>query len=129
MTTKTKQELQTPSLKERFLAFLIDGALVLLLCLIPKVGWLFGLIYFLGKDAMPSMNGQSLGKKVFGIRILSEATHEPLYLHPRRSITRGLILLIPVVNIVDIYLLLTTGRRLADKWTETYVIKEDKRTI
>ena len=115
-----------PALKERFFAFLIDGAIVLLFCLIPKVGWMFGLIYFLGKDAMPSLNGQSVGKKVFGIMILTEGTNEPIHLHPRRSITRGLILLIPLVNIVDVFQLLRTGRRLADKWTETYVVKEGK---
>ena len=123
---KTFPNPPAPALKERFFAFLIDGAIVLLLCLIPKVGWMFGLIYFLGKDAMPSLNGQSVGKKVFGIRILTEGTHEPIHLHPRRSVTRGLILLIPLVNIVDIFQLLKTGRRLADKWTATYVVKEGK---
>ncbi|NPA35260.1 MAG: RDD family protein [Chlorobi bacterium] len=114
-----------PPLKERFLAFCVDLGIAASLCLIPKVGWMFGLIYFLGRDAMPSLKGQSAGKKIFNIRILDQGTNEPLYLHPRSSITRGLILLIPVVNIIDIYLLIKTGRRLADKWTETYVIKEE----
>ncbi len=116
----------SPTLKKRFLAFLTDGLIVALLCLIPKVGWMFGLIYFLGRDAMPSLNGQSVGKKIFGIRILTTGTNEPLYLHPRRSITRGLILLIPIVNIIDVVRLLVKGRRLADKWTETYVVDEGK---
>jgi uncharacterized RDD family membrane protein YckC len=123
----SKQEApKQPLLKYRFFAFLIDFGISLILCFIPKVGWMFGLIYFLGKDAMPALKGQSIGKKVFNIRILDKSTNEPLYLHPRSSIIRGLILLIPVVNIIDIYLLLTKGYRLADKWTETYVLKEEK---
>ena len=121
-----KHTAQPPALKKRFLAFLMDGLIVALLCLIPKVGWMFGLIYFLGRDAMPSLNGQSVGKKIFGIRILTTGTNEPLHLHPRRSITRGLILLIPIVNIIDVVRLLVKGRRLADKWTETYVIDEGR---
>ena len=118
------KDFKRPSLKERFLAFLIDMVVVLALCLIPKVGWIFGLIYFLGRDAMPSLKGRSIGKKVLKIRILTTGTHETLDINPDKSVTRGLILLIPVVNIIDIYMLLTTGRRLADRWTETEVIKE-----
>ena len=120
-----RKDMRPPSLKERFMAFLIDMAIVLVLCLIPKTGWIFGLIYFLGRDAMPSLKGQSIGKKVFKIRILTTGTHETLDINPDRSVTRGLILLIPVVNIIDIFMLLTRGRRLADKWTETEVIKEN----
>jgi len=118
-----------PDLGMRFFAFLIDIAIALFLCMIPKVGWMIGLIYFLGRDAMPALKGQSVGKKLFGIRILTTGTHEPLHLHPRRSVTRGLILLIPVVNIIDILRLVVKGHRLADKWTDTYVVKEDRTPV
>jgi len=113
-----------PPLQKRLFAFLVDAVIVAVLVLIPKVGWIFGLIYFLGKDAMPSLKGQSVGKKLFNIRILTTGTNEPLYLHPEKSVTRGLILLIPVVNVIDILRLMVKGERLADKWTETHVVEE-----
>ncbi len=113
-----------PPLQKRLFAFLVDAVIVAVLVFIPKVGWIFGLIYFLGKDAMPSLKGQSVGKKLFNIRILTTGTNEPLYLHPEKSVTRGLILLIPVVNVIDILRLMVKGERLADKWTETHVVEE-----
>ena len=118
--------MKTPPLHERLLAFLIDMVIVMLLCLIPKVGWIFGLIYFLGRDAIPSLKGQSAGKKVFRIRTRTIGTHESLSVNPEKSVTRGLILLIPVVNIIDICLLITKGKRLADRWTDTEVVKDSQ---
>lgn len=123
MAERTQTD-KLPPLQKRLFAFLVDAVIVAVLVLIPKVGWIFGLIYFLGKDAMPSLKGQSVGKKLFNIRILTTGTNEPLYLHPRRSVTRGLILLIPVVNVIDILRLMVKGERLADKWTETHVVEE-----
>jgi len=114
---------KTPSLQKRLYAFLVDAVIVAVLVLIPEVGWIFGLIYFLGKDAMPSLKGQSVGKKIFNIRILTTGTNEPLHLHPEKSVTRGLILLIPLVNVIDILMLIVKGERLADKWTETHVVE------
>ena len=123
MAERTQTD-KLPPLQKRLFAFLVDAVIVAVLVLIPKVGWIFGLIYFLGKDAMPSLKGQSVGKKLFNIRILTTGTNEPLYLHPEKSVTRGLILLIPVVNVIDILRLMVKGERLADKWTETHVVEE-----
>ncbi len=123
MAERTQTD-KLPPLQKRLFAFLVDAVIVAVLVFIPKVGWIFGLIYFLGKDAMPSLKGQSVGKKLFNIRILTTGTNEPLYLHPEKSVTRGLILLIPVVNVIDILRLMVKGERLADKWTETHVVEE-----
>ncbi len=120
-----KQPDKMVPLQKRLFAFLVDAVIAVVLVLIPKVGWIFGLIYFLGKDGMPSLKGQSAGKKIFKIRILTAGTNEPLYLHPEKSVTRGLILLIPLVNVIDILRLIVKGERLADKWTDTYVVRSN----
>jgi len=121
-------EINTPNattpapLAERFVAALIDLVIVCGLCMFPRIGWMFGLIYHLTRDALPFLHGQSFGKKLLHIKVVAQPNNMPLTSSPEKSVIRGIVFLIPVLNLIDILHLFTKGQRLADKWAETEVI-------
>lgn len=115
----TDSTLKAP-LAERFVAAFIDFVIVCGLCMFPRVGWLFGLIYHLTRDSLPFLQGQSFGKKLMHLKAVAKL-HETT-LPPEKSVIRGIVFLIPILNIVDIWHLFTKGERLADKWAETDVL-------
>ncbi len=109
-------------LTERLIATIIDIAIVMGLCLFPRIGWMFGLIYHLTKDSLPFLGGQSFGKKLMHIKAVTVPQQLPLTGFPEKSVIRGLVLLIPILNLIDIWFLLTKGYRLADNWAQTGVV-------
>ena len=111
------------SLGERILAGLIDIIVAVLLSLFPKIGWMFGVIYLLAKDSLAFLNGQSFGKKLFNLRTIALPHHSSLSGWPEKSIIRGLVLIIPVLNLIDFYYLIIHKVRIADRWAETRVIR------
>jgi hypothetical protein len=113
--------LQAP-LPERTLAAIIDIAIVVGLSFFPRIGWIVGLFYFLIKDSIPFLKGQSFGKKLMKMQAITLPEQESLVKYPEKSIIRGIITLIPVLNLIDIWYLYTTGYRLVDRWTQTAVI-------
>ena len=113
--------LQAP-LTERVIAAIIDIAVAVGLSFFPKIGWIFGLFYFLIRDSIPFLKGQSLGKKLMKIRTITLPEQESLVNYPEKSIIRGVITLIPILNLIDIWFLYSTGYRLADVWAQTAVV-------
>lgn len=113
---------QIPLFEERMIAFFIDSVIVFGLSMFPKIGWMFGLMYFLLKDALFFAGGQSFGKKLMKIQAVSNLRQEPLVSHPQKSLIRNIILLIPILNLLEIYLFLFRTQRLGEKWSETSVI-------
>lgn len=107
---------------ERFIAAFIDIIIVCGLCMFPRVGWMFGLIYHLTRDSLPFLNGQSFGKKLMRLKVVRIPDQLPLTSSPEKSVIRGVVFLIPLLNLIDIWYLFTKGQRLADKWAETAVI-------
>jgi len=110
-------------LSERLMAGLVDIVIAVLLSLFPKIGWMFGVIYLLAKDSLSFLNGQSFGKKIFNLRTIALPHYASLSGWPEKSIIRGLVQVIPVLNIIDLYYLITKKVRIADKWAETRVIR------
>ncbi|WP_291856892.1 hypothetical protein [Marinilabilia sp.] len=110
-------------LSERLLAGLVDIVIAILISLFPKIGWMFGLIYLLSKDSLSFLNGQSFGKKLFNLRTVALPHYASLSGWPEKSIIRGLVQIIPVLNIIDLYYLTTQKVRIADRWAETRVIR------
>ena len=113
--------LQAP-LTERVFAFVIDVAIVGGLCLFPVIGWIFGLLYFLLRDALPYLNGQSFGKKLMKIQVISLQEEESLMGSYEKSALRAIVMLIPILNLIDIWFLFSTNYRLADRWAQTAVV-------
>ncbi|WP_430812174.1 MULTISPECIES: RDD family protein [unclassified Carboxylicivirga] len=109
---------------ERLLAAIIDTSLVLGLSLFPRIGWLFGLIYFLFKDCLPFLKGQSFGRRLFHLKVVSIADQQNLVGKPDKAMIRQIILLIPVLNLIELYLFCFTNIRLGAKWSDTKVIKD-----
>ena len=102
----------------------LDLFISFLLLLFPLFGWVLSLAYFITRDALPWFDGQSVGKHFFGLRVVNKGSLEAITNNYKQSIIRSVVFLTPVLNLYDIYIYLTKGERLADKWSETTVIKD-----
>jgi uncharacterized RDD family membrane protein YckC len=99
--------------------------------LLEWIGQLVGLAYFVTRDSLPFLGGQSVGKKAMKLKV---TTLEEISLAGNWSaaLIRNGILLIPFFALVELYLLLTRengadrGRRLGDEWAKTKVIPDVK---
>ena len=117
---------------DRFVGILIDGvAMMVVSYLIGKlagwtVGYLVTSVYWLLRDALPFMNGQSIGKRVMKTRAVKEDSSAPLTNDYVTSLIRNITLIIPIVGIIDaIFIFLDDdNKRLGDKIGKTIVIKE-----
>lgn len=116
---------QTNFFYPRVLAYGVDLIITIGLSLFPRIGWIFGLIYFLFKDAMPFNNGQSYGRRLFKIRLVNSHDEQSLVKTPEKSLIRHIILLIPLLNLYELYLFLFSKSRLGEKWSETKVVSSE----
>ena len=85
------------------------------------IGWIVALFYFCMRDALPIGARRSFGKSVYHLRIV-DTQQDERRLTWRIYVLRNIILFIPILNIVDIFKYITTGRRLADEWLGTEVV-------
>jgi uncharacterized RDD family membrane protein YckC len=129
MKNEEKLAWEKVGLSERLMAGLIDLIIVAILCLFPRIGWMVGLIYLLTKDSLGFLDGQSFGKKLFNLRTIALPHYGALTGWPEKSVIRGLIILIPVLNIIDLYYLIIHKVRIADRWAETRVIRNQDQEI
>lgn len=110
---------------QRFSAGLIDIIISFSFAyLIPIVGSLLSVAYYLNKDAFPFLNGQSLGKKLFQIRVVSTNDNHPITSDYSASILRSVTVLIPIINFFESIVVLSGKERFGDKWAGTIVLKE-----
>ena len=77
---------------------IIDGILITLVSA-TVVGSIVGIAYHLTKDALPFLDGQSLGKKLIKIRVISSDTNQPITNMYGESLIRSVTLLIPIFNV------------------------------
>jgi uncharacterized RDD family membrane protein YckC len=118
------RELASPG--SRFLAHFLDGIVGGVPVVIPIAGWLWMFLYFGTKDALPFLGGQSIGKKVMGLRVVNLETGKPIKGDYGAAITRQLSLFIPIFNLFDACMVFSSeGRRFGDKWAKTVVVKND----
>lgn len=72
-------------------------------------------------DAMP--NGQSIGKKLLGMRVISSRTGASCSL--KESLLRNITTMIPILALIDALMIFNIRRqRLGDKWANTLVIRK-----
>lgn len=110
--------------QQRFAALLIDGLLTSLLIAIPlRIGWLLYVAYMLTRDALPFLEGQSIGKKIMKIRAVKGAESAPLTNDWATSILRNISLVIPFVGLFEaiLYLVGNKPTRLSDELLKTDV--------
>ncbi len=108
----------------RMAAFALDCFIAFLLFLFPLGGWILSLAYLLFRDALPFLNGQSAGKRFFQLRVVKKVSLRPITRNYKRSFKRSITLLVPIVNLVDIFMYFTRGGRAGDQWADTLVIDE-----
>ncbi len=117
------------SLMDRFLGGVIDWLVVLVIYYVLRgfvggsLGYLVAAAYILVRDALPFLEGQSIGKKVMKTRAVNEDTGAPITNDYRTSILRNLLLFIPIVSFIDaLFIFGGQYKRLGDKMAKTMVI-------
>ncbi len=119
------------SLGQRCGAYLIDSLIAIGLALITsKVGSIsnvIGMAYILTKDALPFLDGQSIGKKALGLKAVTE-NGESLSGNWNPGLIRNAVLFIPFFPLVELIVLFTKKDspegllRLGDQWAKTKVL-------
>jgi len=133
---------QLVSFNTRVIAALIDivvtmGLQIAALWILPdfasRLAWLLGIAYFVTRDSLPFLGGQSVGKKAMKLRAVT-LEDKPLTGVWETALIRNGVLLIPFFAIIEVFVLLSRedkperGRRLGDEWAKTkVVIAEDPR--
>ncbi len=104
-------------------AYLIDVVLVALAAFIPILGWIAGIAYLLTRDALPFLDGQSIGKKLIGLRAVDESG-AALTGNYGPCVVRNAVLFIPFFPLVELVVMLTNEGtlRLGDQWAKTRVV-------
>jgi uncharacterized RDD family membrane protein YckC len=115
---------------QRFVAVLIDGLIfsipqyilanVMGLYSLGSIISLLSLAYTFTKDSAPFFGGQSIGKKLMGIKVVRRADGTSILTDWGAGIVRQLSLFL---IIVDPILVLIGKERLGDDWAKTEVVK------
>ena len=124
-TSPLTEKRQVANDGNRIVAYLIDIVLTAVVSIIPFVGWIAGLAYMLTRDALPFLDGQSIGKKVMKLRAVSAEDDQPLTNNWGLAIIRNIVLFIPLFPVVELIVLLTNDQklRLGDQWAKTRVVQ------
>lgn len=114
----------------RIVAYLIDGVIVGILAGAigaitgnigdSWIGQIIGGVYMLVRDALPFLDGQSVGKKVMKIRVVTQ-DGDSISNNWAASAIRMIPLYIPLLNLYELYKFFT-GQRLGDDWAKTRVV-------
>ena len=114
---------------QRFVAILIDGLIfsipgyiltVIGLYSLAQIVNLLSFAYALTKDSAPFFNGQSVGKKMMGIKVIHADSGTSIVNDWGAGIVRQLSLFLVIV---DPILVLIGKDRLGDGWAKTSVVK------
>lgn len=89
------------------------------------LGIIAALVYSFAKDALPYLNGVSIGKRIMGIRVVSYQDGRPITHDYKKAIVREIVTFIPLLNLIDIaFIFRGEGRRLGDEWADTIVVEK-----
>ncbi|MBN2743339.1 MAG: hypothetical protein JXR39_05545 [Marinilabiliaceae bacterium] len=108
----------------RMAAFALDLLISFLLWLFPIGGWVLSVGYMLLRDSLPFLAGKSAGKRFFHLRVAQRGNLKPITGRYLLSAKRNLTILVPGLNLYDIYSYFIHGDRLGDQWAVTLVIDE-----
>lgn len=112
------------SVGNRVLAMLIDMIIGMVVSLVPVIGWIVSIAYFITRDALPFLDGQSIGKKALKLRAVDANTGAPLTNNWGASAIRNVVLYIPFFVFVELFVLISNKtQRLGDQWAKTKVIQ------
>ncbi|MCC7504143.1 MAG: RDD family protein [Saprospiraceae bacterium] len=119
----TNTDQRTASDGNRIIAYIIDAVVAGAVSFVPFVGWIAAIAYFLTRDGLPFLNGQSIGKKAMNIRAVS-SDGQDLTNNWGPVIIRNIVLMIPLFPLIELIVMLTNPQklRLGDQWAKTKVI-------
>ncbi len=106
----------TPADKgERLIAAVIDLIIAGLLSavLFHPIAWAVSTGYILTRDALPFLNGQSIGKRVYNLRVIKEGAG-PITDDYGSSVIRNLTLVLPLVPLLNCWFCLLA--KIASAW-------------
>lgn len=125
VSVSNTNEVALASRGDRFLAYFIDELIIIVMMFIPILGWIAATLYLLLGDALPFLDGKTIGKKVMKIRVVKQDTLASITNDYGTSALRRVSLMIPIFNIVDLFMVFNEDKlRFGDKWAKTMVIKE-----
>jgi uncharacterized RDD family membrane protein YckC len=107
----------------RILAYFIDAIVASALLLVPFIGVIAFIAYWLIRDGLPFLDGQSVGKKAMGLRAVTE-NGEPLTNRWDIVLLRNITIVFTPLVIVELIVLFTNDKRqrLGDQLAKTRVI-------
>ncbi len=121
------QQFELGSRWRRFFALWIDLLPFAFLFWVPLLN-LALFAYILVRDAIPQLNGQSVGKRVLGLRVVHAETAQHTTGKYAPVFLRELPGLIPILNLVDaLYIFTDSRKRLGDRWAKTVVIRDNSK--
>lgn len=91
------------------------------------LSWAVAAAYWVTRDSLPFLEGQSLGKKVAKLKVVKE-TGGDLVNDWQNALLRNVLLIIPFGGLVELIVLLVrqgkpdAGKRLGDDWAKTKVV-------
>ncbi len=107
------------------------GLILVLPAFAHQIAYLTGVAYLVIRDSLPFLGGQSVGKKAMKIKVVT-LDGKSLVGNWEKALIRNGILIIPLLGLVELYILLTReekpeqGRRLGDEWAKTKVVVDEK---
>lgn len=111
-------------ISRRLISSLMDFLLAFTMgYVIPFLGPVLCILYFLSKDALPVLGGQSVGKKLLQIKVVKKPSFQAITKDYPSSILRSVTLLIPGLNLIELIFILSNKERLGDRWANTTVRK------
>lgn len=121
--TPTGPVLQRPADITRILAYVIDLLIVVGFSMLPRWGWIIGIAYMVTRDALPFLQGQSVGKKAMKLRAVT-LQGDPLTGNWNQGIVRNIVLIIPLFPLVELFVwwFSPDRMRLGDQWAGTTVV-------
>ncbi len=119
-----KLELEVAPVWKRLLSTLIDIIILVGLLLIPVANFALVPVYFFGKDSLTWLRGQSIGKKIIGIRVMNLNSKYDLMNDFQAGINRNLTHLL----LIDIFIPLfkKNNQRLGDDFAKTVVVNDSQ---
>lgn len=112
---------------KRVVAFLIDAMVMLAISgIVNPIGFTLAGAYLLTRDALPFLDGQSIGKQVLNLQAV-DYKGDPLTNNWVTGIMRNIFLLIPIMPFIELIILMLNedGLRLGDQIANTRVVDAD----
>lgn len=113
---RVAQMLTAEDRPERIMAFMVDGVITFAIFFFaPVCGDILGTAYYFLKDAIVGTDA-SVGKGIYGYRVVSVNGDEVRRLPWYKSLARNLMMLVPILNIYDFVSFVRNGQRMTDAW-------------